>query len=109
MALRYKSEGPGIDSWCRRSFFRSVCPGIDSAPKNEYQANPEGKGGRCVRLTTYHLQVPMSRNLGALTSWNPVGQFRPVMGQLYFTFTRGYNLSVLLQTYISLYRVVQEE
>jgi hypothetical protein len=25
----------------------------------------------------------MSRNLGALTSWNPVGLFRPVMGQLY--------------------------
>jgi hypothetical protein len=28
----------------------------------------------------------MSRNLGALTSWNPVGLFRPVMGQLYFFF-----------------------
>jgi hypothetical protein len=26
----------------------------------------------------------MSRNLGALTSWNPVGLFRPVIGQLYF-------------------------
>jgi hypothetical protein len=25
----------------------------------------------------------MSRNLGALTSWNPVGLFRPVMGHLY--------------------------
>jgi hypothetical protein len=25
----------------------------------------------------------MSRNLEALTSWNPVGLFRPVMGQLY--------------------------
>jgi hypothetical protein len=25
----------------------------------------------------------MSRNLGALISWNPVGLFRPVMGQLY--------------------------
>jgi hypothetical protein len=42
-----------------------------------------GKGGRCGRLTTYHLHVPMSRNMGALTSWNPVGLFRPVMGQLY--------------------------
>jgi hypothetical protein len=40
-----------------------------------------GKGGRCVRLTTYHLHVLMSRNLGALISWNPVGLFRPVMGQ----------------------------
>ena len=29
---------------------------------------PGGKGGRCVRLTTYHHAVPLSRNLGALTS-----------------------------------------
>jgi hypothetical protein len=29
----------------------------------------------------------MSRNLGALTSWNPVGLFRLVIGQLYFIFT----------------------
>jgi hypothetical protein len=61
----------------------SMCPGVDSASKNEYQVNPGVKGGRCVRLTTYHLHVPMSRNLGALTSWNPVGLFRPVMGQLH--------------------------
>jgi len=26
----------------------------------------------------------LSINLGALTAWNPVGLFRPVMGQLYF-------------------------
>jgi hypothetical protein len=60
-----------------------MCPGFDSASKNEYQFNPGGKGGLCVRLKTYHLHVMMSRNLGALTSWNPVGLFRPVMGQLY--------------------------
>jgi hypothetical protein len=58
-------------------------PGVDSASKNEYQVNPGGKGSQCVKLTTYHLHVPMSRNLGALTSWNHVGLFRPVMGQLY--------------------------
>jgi hypothetical protein len=23
-ALRYKSEGPGIDSWCRQGFFRGI-------------------------------------------------------------------------------------
>jgi hypothetical protein len=57
-------------------------PGVDSASETEYQVNPGGKGDRCVRLTTYHLHVPMSRNLGALTSWNPVGLIRPVMGQL---------------------------
>jgi hypothetical protein len=60
-----------------------MCPGVDSASENEYQVNPGGKGGRCSRLTTYHLHVAMSRNLGALISWNPVGLFRPVMEQLY--------------------------
>ena len=29
---------------------------------------PGGKGGRCVRLTTFHHPVPLSRNLGTLTS-----------------------------------------
>jgi hypothetical protein len=56
-------------------------PGVDSHSENEYQVNPEGKGGQCVRLKTNHFNVPMSRNLGTLSSWNPVGQFRPVMGQ----------------------------
>jgi hypothetical protein len=42
-----------------------------------------GKGDRCVRLTTYHNPVPLSRNLGTLTSWNPVGHSRPVMRLLY--------------------------
>jgi hypothetical protein len=65
----------------------SMYPGFDSTSKNEYQVNPGGKSGRCVRLTTYRLHVPMSRNLGALTSWNPVGLFRPVMGQLYLYLT----------------------
>jgi len=42
-----------------------------------------GTGGRCVRLTTYHHPVPLSRNLGTLTSWNPLGLSRPVMGLIY--------------------------
>jgi hypothetical protein len=62
----------------------SMCPGVDPASKNEYQVNPGAKDGRCVRLTSYHLHVPMSRNLVALKSWNPMGLFRPVMGELYF-------------------------
>jgi len=45
---------------------------------------PGGKGGRCVRLTTYHHTVPFSRILGALTSQNRLGLFRPVTGQIYF-------------------------
>jgi hypothetical protein len=50
--------------------------------KNEYQDTPGGKDGRCVRLTTYHLQVPMSWNLEAL---EPSGMNRPVMGMLYLS------------------------
>ena len=42
-----------------------------------------GKGGRCVRLTTYHHPVPLSRNLGTLTSWKPLGHSRPVTGLIY--------------------------
>jgi hypothetical protein len=37
-----------------------------------------GKGGRCVRLTTYHHSVPLSRNLGTLTSWNPLRPSGPL-------------------------------
>ena len=44
---------------------------------------PGGKGGRCVRLTTYHHPVPLARNLGTLTSRNPLGLSRPLMGLLY--------------------------
>jgi hypothetical protein len=73
----------------------SMCPGVGAASKNEYQVNPGGKGGRCIRLTTYHLHVPMSRNLGALTSWNPVGLFRPVMGL--FTFLCLINVHLLVK------------
>jgi len=60
-------------------------PGVDSASnRNEYQEYfLGGKGGRCVRLTTYHCPMPLSRNLGNLTSWNPLGPSRPVMGLLY--------------------------
>jgi hypothetical protein len=33
----------------------TMCPGVDSASKNEYQGFIlGGEGGRCVRLTTYH-------------------------------------------------------
>ena len=74
--------------------FRSHCgPGVDSSSyRNEYREYILGvKSGRCVKLTTYHHPVPLSRNLGTLTSWNPLGLSRPVMGLLYlFTFTLKY-------------------
>ena len=43
-----------------------MCPGVDSASKSEYQDIPGGKGGRCVRLTTYHLHVPIVKKFGGL-------------------------------------------
>jgi hypothetical protein len=46
---------------------------------------PGGKGGRCVRLTTYHHIVPMSSNLGVLTLLDPSGPAWPVMGVLYLS------------------------
>jgi hypothetical protein len=48
------------------------------------QDTPGGKDDRCVRLTNYHLQVLMSRNLEALTFPESSGPHRPVMGMLYF-------------------------
>ena len=58
-----------------KSFRSHYGPWVDSASR--------GKGGRCVRLTTYQHPVPLSRNLGTLTSWNPLDLSRPVMGLLY--------------------------
>jgi len=42
-----------------------------------------GKEGRYVRFTTHHHPVPLSRNLGALISWDRLGFFGPVTGLLY--------------------------
>ena len=43
-----------------------------------------GKGGRCVRLTTYHPRsAKTSRKSGALTYPEPLGPPRPVVGDLY--------------------------
>jgi hypothetical protein len=60
-----------------------MCPGVDSASKNEYQENSWGEGGQCVRVTTYHLHSAESReDPGALTSWNPKSHSRLVEGNL---------------------------
>ena len=44
----------------------SVCPGVDSVSKNEYQDIPGGKGGRCVGMTPYHIHVPIVKKSGGL-------------------------------------------
>ena len=69
-----------------KSFRSHYGPGVDSASnRNKYQEHfVGGKGGRCVRLTTYHHPVPLSRNLGTLTSWNPLGTSGNVTGMIYF-------------------------
>ena len=54
-ALHYKSVTLGIYSVAADI---SVCPGVNSASKNEYQDIPGSKGGRCVRVTPYHIHVP---------------------------------------------------
>jgi len=36
-----------------------------------------------LKADNLHHSVPLSRNLVALTSWNPLGLSRPVMGQIY--------------------------
>jgi hypothetical protein len=59
-----------------------MCPVPIQPPKNEYQYTTGVKDGRCIRLTTYHFQVPMSRNLKALTSLEAYGPHRSVMGML---------------------------
>ena len=57
-----------------------------------------GKGGRCVRLKTYHHAVPLSRNLGNLTSWNPLSISMPVMGLLYFLCIDVYDIVITINS-----------
>jgi len=89
-ALRYYWEGPGIDSqWCHWEFFPWY-PRQNHVSTQPLKVNtrdfPWGKGGRCVWLTTYHTcSAETSRKSGALTYPEPLGQSRPVAGNLYFT------------------------
>jgi hypothetical protein len=67
-------------------------PGVDLVSNTRDISCGEGGGGkgdRCVGLTT----LPPScadclEILGALTSWNPKGLFRPVAGKLYLYFCK---------------------
>jgi len=83
-SLRYKSEGPGIAGVA--GIFpvasdRSICPGANSASKSEYQDTPGGKGGRCVRLTIYHLHVPIVKKSGGLNLLGPCGPVQACNGR----------------------------
>jgi hypothetical protein len=60
---------------------------IDSASnRNEYQVYFLGvKAAGALGWQPYQHPVPLSWNLGTLTSWNPVGHSRPVTGLLYLS------------------------
>jgi len=90
--LCYKSEGRWFDpSWCQwifrwhKSLLIALWPWGRLSLQQKWVPGvfPGRKGGRCARLITYHHPVPLSRNLGTLTSWNPLGLSRPVMRLLY--------------------------
>ena len=58
----------------------SVYPGVDSASKNEYQDIPEGKGGRCVRVTTLPPSYAECLEIWSLNRPEPSVPHRPVIG-----------------------------
>jgi hypothetical protein len=60
--------------------YGTMCPGVDSASKNEYQDTPGCKVGRCVRLTTYHLHVPNVKKLRGLNLPDPHGPVQAYSG-----------------------------
>jgi hypothetical protein len=86
--LCYKSKGHWFDSrWCHSAILPiALWPWgrLSLWQKWVLGAFPGGKGGRCVRLTSLPYPVPLSWNLGTLTSWNPLGHSRPVTGLIYF-------------------------
>ena len=65
----------------------SMCPGVDSASKNEYQDNSGGKGGLWLRLTTYHLHVPTVKKSGGLNLLEPCEPVQACNGTLVLFFT----------------------
>jgi hypothetical protein len=64
-------------------------PGVDSASnRNEYQENFLGvNAAGAYGWQPYKLRVPLSWNLGTLTSWNPLDHSRSVTGLIYLIYT----------------------
>ena len=58
----------------------SMCPGGDSASKNEYQDIPGGKGGRWVRVTTLPSSCAECLEIWSLNRPEPSRLHRPVIG-----------------------------
>jgi hypothetical protein len=59
----------------------SMCPGVDSASKNEYHVNPGGKSGQCVRLTTYHVHVVDVKKSGGFNLLETCGPVQACNGR----------------------------
>ena len=81
--LHYKSVGPRIYS--KLGIYSvaadiSMCSGVDSASKNEYQDIPGGKGGRCVRVTTLPPSCAECLVIWSLNRPEPSGPHRAVIG-----------------------------
>ena len=100
-ALRYKSGVTGIFSVASDS---SMCPETDSVSKSEYQYIPGDKGGRCVRLTTYHLHVPIVKKSGGLNLLEPCRLVQACYGPaLLLPFTLTCNMLYYTHTHIFTY------
>jgi hypothetical protein len=102
------SLGPGVAEWLRHcaasrevsvsnpsgvagDFFSeaydgTMCSGVDSASKNEYQDTPGSKAGRCVRLTTYHLLVPNVKKTRGLNLPDPHGPVQACSRTAFYTY-----------------------
>ena len=78
----------------------SVCPGVNSASKNEYQDIPGGKGGRCVRVTTLPPSCAECLVIWSLNRPEPSGPHSPVIGialpfiMLLLSVNNNYNFTV---------------
>ena len=86
-----------------KSFRSHYGPGVDSASnRNEYQEYFLGvKAAGAWGWQPYHHPVPLSRNLGTLTSWNPLGLSRPVMELLCFTYMFRHYRAILRELVIN--------
>ena len=104
-ALRCKSEGPGIDSELGIYSVAadiSVCPGVDSASKNEYQDIPGSKGGRWVRVTTLPPSCTECLVIWSLNRPEPSGPYRPVIGValLYWHWHLSSTISIIINLHV---------
>jgi hypothetical protein len=66
------------------SFRSQYGPEVDSASnRNEYREYFLGVNAAGAYGWSYHHPVPLSRKVGTLTSWNPLGHSTPATGLLY--------------------------